>query len=149
MISNISVTSPLELGQKTREEKLMAGFIERNQWKTFLDEFSKRNQLRPSRIEVIGEIGDQEEEKYLPFIGVNLETKGSAAGSVEIILGGETAGEPRQLNHLIEHVERIAPLLGTTTIEEGLGIEDKEGNKTLLHFEMLPEIPSSTSADVA
>jgi hypothetical protein len=34
----------------------MPGFIERNQWKSFLDEFSKRNQLRPTRLEVVGEI---------------------------------------------------------------------------------------------
>jgi len=123
----------------------MAGFIERNQWKTFLEEFGKRNQLRPTRVEVIGEIGDQEEEKYLPFIGATFEPKGSAAGSVEIILGGETTKDSRQLTHLIERVERIAPLLGTTSLEEGLGIEDKEGNKTLVLFELLPEIPEKTS----
>jgi hypothetical protein len=123
----------------------MAGFIERSQWKIFLDEFSKRNQLRPTRLEVIGEIGAQEEEQFLPLLGVSFETKGDAAGSVEVILGGETAEEPRHLTHTISKVERIAPLTGTTTVEDGLGFEDKDGGKTLLRFEMLPELAETTS----
>jgi hypothetical protein len=120
---------------------MMPGFIERNQWKTFLDEFSKRNQLRPTRLEVVGsDIGAQEEEKFLPLVGVSFETKGDAAGTVEIILGGETAAEERHLDHTIRNVERIAPLIGTTGLEEGLGIQDSEDVKTLLRFETLPEL---------
>jgi hypothetical protein len=34
----------------------MPGFIERSQWKTFLDEFSKRNQLRTTRLEVVNKL---------------------------------------------------------------------------------------------
>lgn len=123
----------------------MAGFIERNQWKTFLDEFSKRNQLRATRLEVVGEIGAQEEEKFLPLLGVSFETKGDAAGSVEIILGGETAADPRHMTHSVSNVERIAPLVGITGFEDGLGIEDKNGVKTLLRFETLPELAETTS----
>jgi hypothetical protein len=118
----------------------MSGFIERNQWKTFLDEFSKRNQLRPTRLEVVGDIGAQEEEEYLPFVGVSFETKGGATGSVEIILGGETAADPRHLTHTISNVQRIAPLIGQSGLEEGLGIEDQDDVKTILRFEMLPEL---------
>jgi hypothetical protein len=120
-------------------------FIARDQWKVFLDEFSKRNQLRPTRLEVIGELGAQEEEQFLPLLGVSFESKGDAAGSVEVTLGGETAEDPRHLNHTISNVERIAPLLGTTAVEEGLGFEDKDGGKTLLRFEILPELPPATS----
>jgi uncharacterized protein DUF5335 len=121
----------------------MPGFIERNQWKTFLDEFSKRNQLRATRLEVVGEIGAQEEEQFLPFVGISFESKGNAAGSVEIILGGETAAEERHLTHLITNVERIAPLIGSSGLEEGIGIEDKEGGKVLLRFETLPELEAA------
>jgi hypothetical protein len=124
----------------------MQGEIERNQWKTFLDEFSKRNQLRPSRLEIIGgDTGAQEEEKYLPFVGISFEPRGSATGSVEIILGGETSADQRHITHTVHNVERIVPIVGLHTLEDGLGIEDKEGAKTLLHFEVLPEIPDSTS----
>ena len=54
----------------------MPGFIEKDQWKSFLDEFSKRNQMRATRLEVVGELGDQEEEEHLPLVGVSFETKG-------------------------------------------------------------------------
>lgn len=123
----------------------MPGFIEREQWKNFLDEFSKRNQMRATRLEIVGDIGAQEEEEHVPLIGVSLETKGPDAGSVDIILGGETAADPRHLAHRVRHVQQIAPLIGPTGLEQGLGIEDSEGVKTLLIFETLPEIPEKTS----
>jgi hypothetical protein len=122
----------------------MPGFIEQDQWKSFLDEFSKRNQLRATRLEVVSELGDQQEEEYLPLVGVSFESKGSAAGSVEIILGGETAADERHVEHLVNNVQRIAPLIGLTGLEDGLGLEDKEGGKTLLLFERLPELPEAT-----
>jgi hypothetical protein len=119
----------------------MQGEIERNQWKTFLDEFSKRNQLRPTRLEVIGEeIGAQEEERHLPFVGISFEAKGAASGSVEIILGGESAADPRHVTHTILNVERIVPIVGIKGLEDGLGIEDTGGVKTLLSFETLLEL---------
>jgi hypothetical protein len=124
----------------------MQGEIERDQWKTFLDEFSRRNQFRPSRLEIIGaEIGAQQEETLLPFTGISFENKGTASGSVDIILGGETADEPRRLTHTVRGVKRIVPLIGASALEDGLGIEDEEGVKTLLRFETLPEIPDTTS----
>ena len=119
----------------------MPGFIEQDQWKSFLDEFSKRNQLRATRLEVVSELGDQQEEEYLPLVGVSFESKGSAAGSVEIILGGETAADERHVEHIVNNVQRIAPLIGLTGLEDGLGLEDQEGGKTLLLFEKLPELP--------
>jgi hypothetical protein len=124
---------------------MAVGFIEQQQWKTFLEDFSKRNRSRATRLEVVGEIGAQEEEEYLPLIGVTFEPKGSAAHSVEIILGGETVKDPRHLEHVVQDVQRIAPLSGPTGPEEGLGFEDGEGGKTLLIFERLPEIPEQTS----
>ena len=127
----------------------MSGFIEQDQWKSFLDEFSKRNQLRATRLEVVSELGDQQEEEYLPLVGVSFESKGSAAGSVEIILGGETAADERHVEHIVNSVQRIAPLIGLTGLEDGLGLEDQEGGKTLLLFERLPELPEATPESVA
>jgi len=123
----------------------MSGFIERDQWKSFLDEFSKRNQLRATRLEVVGEFGAQEEEEYLPLVGVSFETKGTAAGNVEVILGGESAADERHVEHMISKVQRIAPLIGVRGFEDGLGFEDAEGGKTLLLFEKLIELPEVTS----
>jgi hypothetical protein len=123
----------------------MSGFIEREQWKSFLDDFTKRNKSRATRLEVLGELGAQEEEQYLPLVGVTFEPRGTGAGSVEIILGGDTATDTRHLEHLVEDVQRIAPIIGTTGVEDGVGFEDGEGGKTLLVFENLPEIPETTS----
>lgn len=118
----------------------MTGFIDRSQWETFLDEFSKRNQLRPTRLEVVGEsIGAQEQEAFLPFVGVSVDSKGES-GSIDIALGGETGKEKRQLTHRINNVQRIAPLVGITGVEDGLAIEGRDGVKTLLSFEALREI---------
>jgi len=123
----------------------MGGFIEKKQWKSFLDEFTKRNQLRATRLEVVGDFGAQEEEQYLPLVGVSFERKGSAAGSVEIVLGRETPMDPRRVEHLITNVKRIAPLPGTVDFEDGLAFEDHDGNKTILTFDKLTEIPENTS----
>ena len=123
----------------------MAGFIERDEWKTFLDEFRKRNESRATRLDIIGEFGAQEEEDYLPLLGVSLEGKGSEAGSVEIILGGKTAADERHVEHTIHNVERIAPIVGTSGLEDGVGFEDREGGKTLLLFEQLLELPAASS----
>jgi hypothetical protein len=117
----------------------MTGFIDRSQWETFLDDFSKRNQLRPTRLEVVGgEIGAQEQEAFLTFVGVSVDRNDS--GNIEIALGGETAADERQLSHRISNVERIAPLIGITGVEDGLAIETRDGVKTLLSFEALREI---------
>jgi len=122
----------------------MAGFIDQNRWQSFLDDFSKRNQFRATRLEVVGdEVGAQAEEDFLPLIGVSFESKGSEAGSVVVILGGESAKDQRQVERLIENVQKITPLVGETNgLEEGLGFEDGDGAKTLLILEQLPELPA-------
>lgn len=120
-------------------------FIQREEWKTFLEDFSRRNKARATRLEIVGnQVGAQEEEDFLPLIGISFESKGSDAGSVVIILGGETAQDQRHVEHLVEQVERIAPITGVSGMEDGVGFEDRDGNKTLLTFENLPEIPEET-----
>jgi hypothetical protein len=76
---------------------------------------------------------------------VTFDPKGSAAGSVEIILGPETGADERHIEHTIHNVERIAPIIGLTGLEDGVGFEDKDGGKTLLLFEQLLELSESTS----
>lgn len=124
----------------------MSGFIEQDGWKSFLDEFSKRNELRPTRLEVVGEeVGAQPVEDFLPLVGVSFEPKGSEAGSVVVILGGESAQDLRHVERRIEHVQRIAPLVGETSgLEQGIGFEDSDGARTLLLLEQLPQLPAQT-----
>ena len=129
----------------TPKGKQIPGFIEPGQWQNVLDGFSKRNQGRATRLEVIGELGAQEEEEYLPLVGVSLDPKGTAARSVEIMLAGEGPADDRHVEHTIRNVQKIAPLVGITGVEDGLGFEDQEGAKTLLIFEQLPELPAASA----
>ena len=124
----------------------MAGFIEQDRWQDFLDDFSKRNQLRATRLEVVdSEAGAGEEEEFLPLVGVSFERKGSDAGSVVVILGDKN---DRHVEHRIENVQRIAPLVGEDTgLEAGLGFEDGDGSRTLLLLAQLAELPENTASD--
>lgn len=126
----------------------MAAFIEKHRWKSFLDDFTKRNQFRATRLEVIGEdVGAQPEEEFLPLVGVSLELKGAEAGSVVVILGGETSKDKRHVERHIENVQRITPLTNETSgLEEGVAFEDADGEKTLLILEQMAEIPAQTSS---
>jgi hypothetical protein len=120
----------------------MAVFIDRSRWKSFLSDFTKRNQSRPTHLEVIGDIGAQVEESHMPFLGVDVDKKGEAT-SVEIALGDQHGA--RHLTHFVDNVERIAPIIGINGLEDGLGIEGRNGVKTLLCFESLPEIEDGSS----
>lgn len=123
----------------------MAGFIEQDRWQDFLNDFSKRNQLRATRLEVVDtEAGVGEEEEFLPLVGVSFEKKGSDAGSVVVILGDRN---DRHVEHRIENVQRIAPLIGEDTgLEAGLGFEDGDGSRTLLLLEQFAELPENAAS---
>src|ERR1043165_2629808 len=124
---------------------MSAGFIEQDRWQGFLDDFSKRNQLRATRLEVVDEeSGAGEEEEFLPLVGVSFESKGTDAGSVVVMLGGDNE---RHVEHRIENVQRIAPLVGEDTgLEAGLGFEDGDGSKTLLLLEQFAELPENAAS---
>ena len=115
--------------------------IQRDTWDSFIKDFNRRNELRATRLEVVGaEIGAQEEEQQLPLTGISLETKGANAPRIEISLGGETAKEERQLTHVVTRVRSIMTKMGADLREEALLIEDEAGTKTILLFETLPEL---------
>jgi hypothetical protein len=130
--------------QKRRRN--MKGEIPRDQWQTYLEEFSKRNSGRPVNLEVLSEeLGDQEEAQMLPLEGITLETKGSEAESVEIMLGGTGAADDRNLTHTVTQVRLIVPKVGTDGREEALEIEAEDGTKIILVFKALPELAEAAS----
>src|SRR5215204_4621102 len=90
-----------------REVWIMKDNIEREAWNLFLTEFSKRNQSRPTWLQVFGEAGAQSEEQGLPLAGISLEEKGAGAPRVQIMLGGRDAFESRHLTHMISNVESV------------------------------------------
>jgi hypothetical protein len=84
-------------------------------------------------------MGAQTEERGLPLGGIDLETKGTEAPRVEIMLGGQ-GPEQRHLTHTITNVQRVYVKIGEGNIDEVLEIESRKGTKTLLLFETLEEI---------
>jgi hypothetical protein len=120
--------------------------IEREQWESFIKDFNHRNEMRATRLEIVGgEIGAQEEEGLLPFTGISLENKGADAPRIEVTLGGESAEEERHLTHTIPRVQSIMTKMGADLREEAMLIEDEEGTKTILQFETLPELEPAVS----
>ena len=120
----------------------MQGEIQQEQWQAYLDDFSKRNSGRTADLQILSEeLGTQEEAKMLPFNGIALDTKGSLASSVEIILGGAGSADKRNLTHTVTRIRRIVPKTGGDGREEALEIEARDGAKTILIFKTLPELP--------
>jgi hypothetical protein len=103
-------------------------------WAKYFVEFTTRNQSRPTKLEVFGEAGAQEEERGLPFNGISLDQR-DGASRVEIMLG--EMGKPRHLTHVISNVHQITPKLGLDGRDEALEIVGGDGETSLLRFEPL------------
>jgi hypothetical protein len=124
----------------------MKGEIPQEQWQAYLDDFSKRNLGRTADLQVLSEeLGTQEEAEMVPFEGITLETKGSLASSVEIMLGGKGAADDRNLTHTVTDVRRILPKIGADGREDALEIEAGDGAKIILVFKALPELAKGAS----
>lgn len=124
----------------------MNGEIEQSGWNEYLNGFSKRHELRPARVEIVGEeIGAQEGGQHLPLAGVSFESKGSGAGDVIVNFAGQTAADSRHLTHRVSAATRISPLAGENDLEEGLVIENAEGERVILVFEHPMQLPPVTS----
>ena len=112
----------------------MKANIERETWARYLNEFTKRNESRPTWLQVFGEGGAQSEEQGLPLLGISLEEKGADAPRVQIMLGGHDAIESRHLTHMISGVELLVPQVGADGRDEAIEFVDKHGEASLLIF---------------
>lgn len=101
-------------------------------WANYFNEFTKRNQSRPTKLEVFGDAGAQEEERGMPFTGISIEQL-DGPPRVEIMLG-DVLG-PRHLTHVVSNVHQITPKLGLDGRDEALEIVSAEGETSLLRFE--------------
>jgi Family of unknown function (DUF5335) len=111
-------------------------------WPQFLDGFSKRNQGRPARLEVSVPPGEGEPvlAEHRPFLGVELERKGSAAPSVIVTLGGIDAETP-QFTHIVGDPTRLWVDEDLDGLGEALEIESREEGTTLVIFEREEALP--------
>jgi hypothetical protein len=112
----------------------MKANIEREAWACYLTKFSKRNESRPTWLQVFGEAGAQSEEQGLPLVGISLEEKGAGAPRVQIMLGGHDAIESRHLTHMISNVEHVTRQVATDGRDDAIEFVDKQGEASLLIF---------------
>lgn len=112
--------------------------LDRSVWINYFNEFNKRNQLRPTKLEVFGENGAQMEERGLPFAGISLG-RGNGTPDVEIMLGEQHVGEARRLTHAIANVQQITPKRAQDGSDEALQIVSA-GETSLLSFDPQPAV---------
>jgi hypothetical protein len=104
--------------------------IPREQWRSFLDDFSKKHQGENATVEVLDvERGDQHESDRLPFVGISADQK-SGENVIAVMVGDQP---DRHEQHLINKPAHLRVL------DEGrrsaIEIEETDGPKTLVRFE--------------
>ena len=108
----------------------MTNEVLREQWNAYVNEFSRRNQGRATRLEVFGELGAQEEQ-HMQFNGISLDATGHDAPQLAIMLGNGA----RHLTHTVPRVACLTPKQAADGSDEALEIESADSEKTLLRFE--------------
>ena len=106
--------------------------IPRQTWAVYFDNFSKRALNTPIRLEVENrDIGSQEMTRRLPLVGIDLETKGSEAGDIEVTVGDER----QEFMHHIDNPTRVYLKVDDDGNIDCMELEDQDNGKTLVFFE--------------
>ena len=112
--------------------------IEPLSWPTDLAAFGKRNNLRPTRLEVLGPAREFESDFWLEdgllLAGVDLNADGERGTCVEIMLQTPSASSQNHMTHNVAGVKRLE-LETTGGRDAALEIEDGEGRVTIMRFE--------------
>lgn len=97
--------------------------------------FGARNNLRPTRLEVLGPTREVESDFWLEdgllLSGVDLDVDGKSGPQIEIMLQSQAQNH---MTHLIAGVKRVE-LETDQGIDESLEIEDAAGAVTIVRFE--------------
>ena len=117
--------------------------IECDQWPIYFKEFNKKNQLRPTQLQVFDKMGVQTQAHELPLIGIDLEMKGEDSPRIEIMLGGQGV-DAKHLTHAITRAQQVNVKTSEIGIDEVLEIESEEKVKTLLLFESVAEVGTTS-----
>ena len=118
--------------------------IEPLSWQSDLAAFGKRNNMRPTRLEVLGPAREFESDFWLEdgllLAGIDLDPDRERGACVEIMLQAPSASNKNHVTHTVAGVKRLV-LETTDGRDKTLEIEDKEGRVTVMHFEL--ETPAS------
>ena len=112
--------------------------IEPLSWQADLAAFGRRNNMRPTRLEVLGPAREFESDFWLEdgllLAGIDLETDGERGAYVEIMLQTPSASSDNHMTHTVAGVKRLE-LETTDGRDSTLEIEDRDGRVTIMHFE--------------
>ena len=113
--------------------------IDRSDWATFAEDFSKQHAGETATLEMLGtDVGDQYADENLPFVGMTLDSKGSDAGSLVLMLG--TEGED-SMESFIAGPKSLSVHL-TPEGETVVQIEAEDEPTLLLHLTPLVALPA-------
>ena len=109
--------------------------IPREEWIGFFNDFSKKHEGWIINLEVVGpDIGDLEEAKQYPLVGITADVKGGKS-RIEIIVGGKPDID---LNRIIEKPKRVWFRHIEGEERDVIDVESEDGTKTLLQFRYIP-----------
>lgn len=112
--------------------------IEPLTWQSDLAAFLKRNNMRPTRLEVLGRAREIESDFWLEdgllLAGIDLDTDGERGTCIEIMLQTPSTSSQNHMTHTVAGVKRLE-LEITDDRDKSLEIEDGEGRVTIMHFE--------------
>jgi hypothetical protein len=101
---------------------------------------------RPIRVEIMSlQVGDQEAETRLPFLGIDYDPKGGSVGENFTITAGFEGRD--EVTHRIFSPTHVYTGVNDVGVTEWVAIEDAAGEKTLIHFESLPELEAETTRE--
>jgi hypothetical protein len=92
--------------------------IAREDWNTFLTEFSRRHQDAKVAIETVSPVdadGVDEEADFLPFLGITLDTKGNGTDSIKI---ATTTEEGDDFTHVVTAPKQVYHKTGAGVLSD-------------------------------
>lgn len=118
--------------------------IEPLSWQSDVAAFGKRNNMRPTRLEVLGPAREVDSDFWLEdglfLAGIDLDTDRERGTCIEIMLQTPSASSKNHMTHTVAGVTRLE-LETADGRDAALEMEDGEGRVTIMHFEL--EKPAS------
>lgn len=112
--------------------------LQKEKWGESLNRFSEINHNRPTRLEVIGQVGNLERDYWLedglPLMGIDVDMKGFEAPRIQIMLASKSK-DTSHFTHVVSNVKNVVVELGYEGQFDVLHIEGREGARVILRFE--------------
>ena len=104
--------------------------VEPQEWDTFLNGFSERNQGRRARFEIFshGDLAEEEQEAYFESVSIDGQT-------VTVERSYDKQGEPTTMADQLENIRGISVQYDTDDTEDMLEFTNTKNDLTTLHFE--------------